>query len=62
MDDIVRHATEIGIAGFTFVLLAPGRQLDEKRKYSKTQRWRAIAKSAAGAERRLSVPGRHATP
>lgn len=57
MDDIVRHATEIGIAGF--VPLSCSRsvvKLDEKRKASKTQRWRAIAKSAAMQSGRLSVP------
>ena len=57
MDDIVRHATEIGIAGF--VPLSCSRsvvKLDEKRKASKAQRWRAIAKSAAMQSGRLSVP------
>ncbi|MFQ9742737.1 MAG: RsmE family RNA methyltransferase [Slackia sp.] len=48
---------EIGIAGF--VPLSCSRsvvKLDEKRKASKTQRWRAIAKSAAMQSGRLSVP------
>ena len=48
MDQVVRHATELGVSGI--VPLACERsivKLDAKKAASRTQRWRAIAKSAA---------------
>lgn len=57
MDDIVRHATEVGISGF--VPLSCSRsvvKLDAKKAAAKTQRWRSIAKSAAMQSGRLSMP------
>lgn len=57
MDDVVRHATEVGIAGF--IPLASSRcvvKLDEKKAASRVARWRAIAKSAAMQSGRLTVP------
>lgn len=57
MDVVIRHATELGVAGF--VPLACCRsvlKLDAKRASSKVSRWRTIAKSAAMQSGQLSVP------
>lgn len=48
METVIRHATEVGVAAF--VPLACTRsivKLDAKKAAAKTERWRAIAKSAA---------------
>lgn len=57
MDDVVRHATEVGIAGF--IPLSCSRsivKLDAKKAKARTERWRAIAKSAAMQSGRTMVP------
>lgn len=57
MDQVVRHATELGVSGI--VPLACERsivKLDAKKAASRTQRWRTIAKSAAMQAGRASVP------
>ena len=57
MDGIIRHGTEIGIAGF--VPLACERsivKLDEKKAVARTERWRSIAKSAAMQSGQPDVP------
>lgn len=57
MDDIVRHATEVGIGAF--VPLACSRsvvKLDAKKAAAKTKRWQAIARSAAMQAGRTTVP------
>lgn len=57
MDDIVRHATEVGVSAF--VPLSCSRsvvKLDAKKAAAKTERWRAIARSAAMQAGRASVP------
>ena len=57
MDDVIRHATEVGVAGF--VPLITSRcvvKLDSKKEQSRVQRWQSIAKSAAMQSGRTSVP------
>ena len=57
MDDVIRHATEVGVAGF--IPLVSSRcvaKLDSKKERSRVQRWQAIAKSAAMQSGRTSVP------
>lgn len=57
MDDIVRHATEVGISAF--VPLSCSRsvvKLDAKKAAAKTKRWQAIARSAAMQAGRTTVP------
>lgn len=57
MDDVVRHATEVGISGF--IPMACSRsvvKLDAKKAAARTNRWRAIARSAAMQCGRLDVP------
>ena len=57
MDDIVRHATEVGVSAF--VPLSCSRsvvKLDAKKAAAKTQRWQAIARSAAMQAGRMTVP------
>lgn len=57
MDDIVRHATEVGVSGF--VPLACSRSVvkfDAKKAAAKTQRWQTIARSAAMQAGRTLVP------
>lgn len=57
MDDIIRHATEIGVPGFVpFMCERSIVKLDEKKAASRTARWRAIAKSAAMQSGQPSVP------
>ncbi|MDO5043179.1 MAG: 16S rRNA (uracil(1498)-N(3))-methyltransferase [Slackia sp.] len=57
MDDIVRHATEVGISAF--VPLSCSRsvvKLDAKKAAAKTKRWQAIAHSAAMQAGRTMIP------
>ncbi len=57
METVIRHATELGVSGF--MPLACERsivKLDDKKASAKTERWRAIAKSAAMQSGQRSVP------
>lgn len=57
MESVVRHGTELGLAGF--VPVAFGRcvsRLDAAKGAKKRERWQAIAKSAAMQSGRVSVP------
>ena len=57
MDDVVRHATEIGVAGI--VPFASARsivKLDARKAAARAERWRAIAKSAAMQSGRRTIP------
>ena len=57
METVIRHATEVGVAAF--VPLACARsivKLDGKKAAAKTERWRAIAKSAAMQSGQPRVP------
>ena len=57
METVIRHATEVGVAAF--VPLACARsivKLDAKKAAAKTERWRAIAKSAAMQSGQARVP------
>ncbi|RDB62329.1 RNA methyltransferase [Gordonibacter sp. 28C] len=57
MDAVVRHATELGVAGF--VPLACERsivKLDAKKAAARAERWRAVAKSAAMQSGQRAVP------
>ncbi|OUO91510.1 RNA methyltransferase [Gordonibacter sp. An230] len=57
METVIRHATELGVAGF--VPLACERsvvRLDRKKAAAKAERWRAIAKSAAMQSGQRAVP------
>ncbi len=57
METVIRHATEVGVAAF--VPLACKRsvvKLDAKKAAAKTERWRAIAKSAAMQSGQARVP------
>ncbi|WP_139652972.1 RsmE family RNA methyltransferase [Raoultibacter phocaeensis] len=57
MDDIIRHATEIGVSGFVpFSCERSIVKLDEKKAAARTQRWRSIAKSAAMQSGQRDVP------
>lgn len=57
MDDIIRHATEVGVSAFVPVMCERSVvKLDAKKAAVRTQRWRSIAKSAAMQSGRLSVP------
>lgn len=57
MDDVVRHATEVGVSGFVpFSCERSIVKLDEKKAASKTARWRSIAKSAAMQSGQPDVP------
>lgn len=48
MDMIIRHATELGVAGFIpFVGSRSIVKLDQKKEKNRVHRWRSIAKSAA---------------
>ena len=60
MDTIVRHATEVGIAGF--IPMASSRsvvRLDAKKAAARRARWETIAKSAAMQSGRHSMPQVH---
>ncbi|MEG0302391.1 RsmE family RNA methyltransferase [Gordonibacter sp.] len=57
MEAVIRHATELGVAGF--LPLACERsivKLDAKKAAAKTQRWQAIAKSAAMQSGQCEIP------
>lgn len=57
METVIRHATEVGVAAF--VPLACRRsvvKLDGKKAAAKTERWRAIAKSAAMQSGQARIP------
>lgn len=57
METVIRHATEVGVAGF--VPLACVRsivKLDGKKAAAKTERWQAIAKSAAMQSGQPRIP------
>lgn len=57
METVIRHATEVGVAGF--VPLACARsivKLDGKKGAAKTERWQAIAKSAAMQSGQPRIP------
>lgn len=57
METVIRHATEVGVAGF--VPLACARsivKLDGKKAAAKTERWQAIAKSAAMQSGQPRIP------
>lgn len=57
METVIRHATELGVAGFLPVACRRSvLKLDKKRAASKTARWRAIAKSAAMQSGQMRVP------
>ena len=56
-EDVVRHATEIGVAGFIPLKCARSvMRLDGRQTEKKLTRWRAIAKSAAMQSGQLRVP------
>lgn len=57
METVIRHATELGVAGF--MPLACERsivKLDARKAAARAERWRAIAKSAAMQSGQRSVP------
>lgn len=57
MDDVIRHATELGVS--SFVPLSCDRsivKLDEKRTAARLKRWRSIAKSAAMQSGQPCIP------
>lgn len=57
MELVIRHATELGVSGFVpFACERCVVKLDAKRAASKTERWRAIAKSAAMQSGQLRIP------
>lgn len=57
MDDVVRHATEVGVSAFVpLVCERSVVKLDAKKAASRTERWRSIAKSAAMQAGRHRVP------
>lgn len=57
MDDIIRHATEVGVGAFVPLTCTRSVvKLDEKKAAAKTRRWRAIARSAAMQAGRATVP------
>lgn len=57
MDDIIRHATEVGVSAFVpFACERSIVKLDEKKTAARCERWRAIAKSAAMQSGQRSIP------
>ena len=57
MDDIVRHATEVGVSAFIPLVCSRSVvKLDAKKAAAKTKRWQAIAHSAAMQAGRTTVP------
>lgn len=61
MDTIVRHATEVGIAGFVPVSSSRSVvKLDTKKAKARRERWEGIAKSAAMQSGRATMPAVHA--
>lgn len=57
MDDVIRHATELGVAGFLPLACARSVvRLDERKARSRVERWQAVAKSAAMQSGQMRVP------
>lgn len=57
METVVRHATELGVAGFVPVACERSIvKLDEKKARAKAERWRSIAKSAAMQSGQRAIP------
>lgn len=57
MDMVIRHATEVGVAGFVPLMCERSIvKLDEKRVASRIERWGTIAKSAAMQSGQRFVP------
>ncbi len=57
MDDVVRHATEVGVSAFVpLVCERSVVKLDAKKAAARTDRWRSIAKSAAMQAGREMIP------
>lgn len=57
METVIRHATEVGVAAFVPVACKRSVvKLDGKKAASKTERWRAIAKSAAMQSGQSRIP------
>lgn len=57
METVIRHATEVGVAGFVpFAAARSVVKLDAKKAAAKTERWRSIAKSAAMQSGQARIP------
>ena len=57
METVIRHATELGVAGFVpYTADRSIVKLDRKKAAARTERWRAVAKSAAMQSGQRSVP------
>ena len=57
MDTVIRHATELGVAAFVpLVCERSVVRLDAKKAAARTERWRAVAKSAAMQSGQPAVP------
>lgn len=57
MDEVVRHATEVGVSGFVPLICERSVvKLDAKKAAARTERWRSVAKSAAMQAGRNCVP------
>ena len=57
LDDIIKHGTELGVSEIIPTLMKRSVfKLDEKKKDSKLQRFRKIAKEAAEQSERLAIP------
>ena len=57
LDDIIKHGTELGVSKIIPTLMKRSVfKLDEKKKDSKLQRFRKIAKEAAEQSERLAIP------
>ncbi len=57
METVIRHATELGVTGFLPLVCDRSIvKLDTKKAQTKTQRWQAIAKSAAMQSGQCDVP------
>lgn len=57
METVIRHATELGVAGFVpYTADRSIVKLDRKKAAARTERWRAVAKSAAMQSGQHSVP------
>ena len=60
MDEVIRHATELGVS--SFVPLECSRsvmRIDPRKAPKKLERWRAVAKSAAMQSGQLAIPEVH---
>ena len=57
METVIRHATELGVSAFVpLVCERSVVKLDERKAAARTERWRAIAKSAAMQSGQRAVP------